>query len=91
MESQRSILIIALAFVSFLLWQQWHEDYGPKPIEPIAQDTTQVAAGVPSASTSVPSTGSEDVPLALQVQQMDRDHDLIPPSLLNCDDVCATK
>ncbi len=65
MESQRSILIIALAFVSFLLWQQWHEDYGPKPIEPIAQDTTQVAAGVPSASTSVPSTGSDDVPLAL--------------------------
>ena len=32
MDSQRSILIIALAFVSFLLWQQWHKDYGPEPV-----------------------------------------------------------
>ncbi|MEE2024439.1 membrane protein insertase YidC [Alkalimonas mucilaginosa] len=32
MDSQRSILIIALAFVSFLLWKQWHQDYGPEPV-----------------------------------------------------------
>ena len=32
MDSQRSILIIALAFVSFLLWKQWHQDYGQEPV-----------------------------------------------------------
>jgi YidC/Oxa1 family membrane protein insertase len=32
MESLRSFLVIALALVSFLLWQQWQVDYGPKPV-----------------------------------------------------------
>ncbi len=31
MESQRSLLIIGLALVSFLLWQQWNIDQAPKP------------------------------------------------------------
>ena len=38
MESLRSFLVIALALVSFLLWQQWQVDYGPKPV--IATQTT---------------------------------------------------
>lgn len=39
MESQRSILVIGLVFVSFLLWQQWHNDYGPKP-QVVATEST---------------------------------------------------
>ncbi|WP_423187967.1 membrane protein insertase YidC [Alishewanella sp. d11] len=31
MDSQRSFLIIALAIVSFFLWQEWQKDYGPQP------------------------------------------------------------
>ncbi|MCO7226618.1 membrane protein insertase YidC [Pleionea sp. CnH1-48] len=31
MESSRGILVLALAFISFLLFQKWQEDYGPKP------------------------------------------------------------
>ncbi|WP_333608718.1 membrane protein insertase YidC [Arsukibacterium sp.] len=31
MDSQRSFLVIALALVSFLLWQAWQKDYGPQP------------------------------------------------------------
>lgn len=37
MESQRSLLVIGLALVSFLLWQQWNIDTAPKPVTPVAQ------------------------------------------------------
>lgn len=40
MDSQRSFLIIALAIVSFFLWQEWQKDYGPQP----AVAPTQVSA-----------------------------------------------
>jgi YidC/Oxa1 family membrane protein insertase len=54
MESQRSFLLIGLAMVGFLLWQQWQLDYGPKPIAPIttAQQT----------NTDLDMPSSEDVP-----------------------------
>ena len=59
MESQRSFLIIGLALVSFLLWQQWQKDYGPQPIVPAAQEQTQQSSqGVPSFED----VSSEDVP-----------------------------
>lgn len=48
MESQRSFLLIGLAMVSFLLWQQWQLDYGPKPVAPTSitqPDFPQSAAG----------------------------------------------
>ena len=41
MESQRSFLLIGLAMVSFLLWQQWQLDYGPKPVEQTQQASVQ--------------------------------------------------
>ncbi|CAM5185483.1 membrane protein insertase YidC [Alishewanella longhuensis] len=40
MDSQRSFLIIALAIVSFFLWQEWQKDYGPQP----AVAPTQISA-----------------------------------------------
>ena len=66
MESQRSILIIAIAFISFLLWQKWHEAYGPQPVQPVTQQAADsVPAGVPSASSVPASNGTdEDVPVA---------------------------
>jgi len=33
MASQRNILIIALLFVSFLIWQAWQKDHEPKPVK----------------------------------------------------------
>ncbi|AWL13459.1 Membrane protein insertase YidC [Saliniradius amylolyticus] len=53
MESQRSFLLIGLALVSFLLWQQWQQDYGPKPVQ--SNDTS---AAAPSAQNA----GNNDVP-----------------------------
>ncbi|ALT00151.1 membrane protein insertase YidC [Lacimicrobium alkaliphilum] len=63
MESQRSFLLIGLALVSFLLWQQWQLDYAPQPVEPAGQGTQQSpsstgsaqSADVPSADPSGPS------------------------------------
>lgn len=39
MESQRSILVIGLALVSFLLWQQWNIDTAPKPVTPVTESS----------------------------------------------------
>ena len=56
MESQRSFLLIGLAMVGFLLWQQWQLDYGPQPVAPI---TT-----LEQTSTDQDMPSSEDVPAA---------------------------
>ena len=57
MESQRSFLVIGLMLVTFLLWQQWQQDYGPKPIAEVAPVTE---SGVPSATNNT--VASADVP-----------------------------
>ncbi|MBC3766642.1 membrane protein insertase YidC [Neptunicella marina] len=60
MESQRSFMIIALLFVSYLLWQQWQMDYGPKPVVAPVENTqtqqTEVHDDVPQ-SQDVPASG----------------------------------
>ncbi len=61
MESQRSFILIGLALVGFLLWQQWQADYGPKPVVAKQPSSQQTEAGVTSQ-------GSEDVPLAVGPQ-----------------------
>lgn len=55
MESQRSFLIIALAFVSFLLWQQWQIDNAPAPM-PVAQTspTNEMSEYIPASSDDIP-------------------------------------
>uniref|UniRef100_A0A486XTM3 Membrane protein insertase YidC n=1 Tax=Rheinheimera sp. BAL341 TaxID=1708203 RepID=A0A486XTM3_9GAMM len=39
MESQRSLLVIGLALVSFLLWQQWNIYTAPKPVTPVVEQS----------------------------------------------------
>ena len=61
MESQRSFLLIGLAVVSFLLWQQWQIKTAPKPVgtpsvqqvqadTPIATDNTEQMSDVPQVA-----------------------------------------
>jgi YidC/Oxa1 family membrane protein insertase len=45
MESQRSLLVIGLALVSFLLWQQWNIDTAPKPVTPVTQQDSNATGG----------------------------------------------
>lgn len=60
MESQRSFLIIGLALISFLLWQQWHKDYGPQPAAPAVTEQAQQSQGVPSFDDG--QSGDTDIP-----------------------------
>jgi len=48
MSTTRSFLLAALAFVAFLLWQAWEQDYGPKPA---TAPSVATSASAPSAST----------------------------------------
>jgi len=65
MESQRSILIIGLLLVSFLLWTEYQEAYGPKAVQPIAQEQSQGPQnlGIPSSdigsASAVPSSTND--------------------------------
>ncbi len=34
MEQQRILLYVALAFIVYLIWQAWQQDYGPRPAVP---------------------------------------------------------
>jgi len=43
MDNQRNILLIALVVVGFLIWQQWQQDYGPKPA-PVSAETPRPTA-----------------------------------------------
>ena len=58
-EQIRMILIIALCVVSFLLWDAWQRDYGPRPPPPAS--TEQPAPDAPSRQ---PAPQSGDVPQA---------------------------
>ncbi|NQD94877.1 membrane protein insertase YidC, partial [Pseudomonas sp. CrR25] len=61
MDIQRSILIVALAIVSYMMVLQWNQDYGQAALP------TQTAASstVPGLSETVPATSSSgDVPTA---------------------------
>ena len=64
-EQIRMVLIIALCVVSFLLWDAWQRDYGPKPPPPPAS----VERPVPDAAPSDSAPPSVDVPQAPQAVQ----------------------
>jgi YidC/Oxa1 family membrane protein insertase len=54
----RTLLVVALFFVAYLLWQAWQHDYPtapPTPLPPASAQASAVATGVPEAS-AIPST-----------------------------------
>ena len=59
MESQRNLLLLALLFVSFLLYQAWVTDQNPQPVA--SAQTTEQTTSVPSSSNF-----SSDVPASTQ-------------------------
>ncbi|CNB42490.1 membrane protein insertase YidC [Yersinia similis] len=56
MDSQRNLLLIALLFVSFMIWQAWQVDNNPQPTAQTTQQTTNTATG-DKASQAVPGSG----------------------------------
>lgn len=43
MDSQRNLLIIALLFVSFMIFRAWEQDKNPQPQQQVTQTTTTAA------------------------------------------------
>ncbi|MBT0586710.1 membrane protein insertase YidC [Alteromonas oceanisediminis] len=70
MESQRSFLIIGLALVSFLLWQQWQKDYGPQPVQ--YAESSNANSSVDAQPNSVPSaTNASAVPTDVALESVE--------------------
>jgi YidC/Oxa1 family membrane protein insertase len=67
MDSQRSLLVIALAFVSLLLWQAWQTDHAPKPVTPVTEQSTTSSTG--SADLQLSSSGTSAQPAAAVAMQ----------------------
>ncbi|WP_340619962.1 membrane protein insertase YidC [Xenorhabdus siamensis] len=44
MDSQRNLLLIALLFVSFLVWQAWEKDKNPQPTVQISHQTSTLSS-----------------------------------------------
>jgi len=62
MDSQRNILLIALALVSFLLFQQWQVAKNPAPVAvEQTQTSNTVHASPKSSELASPATGQENV------------------------------
>ncbi|MDH5778785.1 MAG: membrane protein insertase YidC, partial [Gammaproteobacteria bacterium] len=66
MEQNRTLLLIALAVVSFLMWDAWQRDYGPQP--QVTQTPTtgskQLGGNDLPTATDVPSNASATTPTA---------------------------
>ena len=48
----RTLLVVALLFVAWLLWNQWQQDYGVQPQQTSAQATAPQAANTTSAAAT---------------------------------------
>ena len=61
MESQRTFLFIGLMLVSFLLFQEWNNDYNTPKVDPSAKTQTQQASS-PESDDFVPSSSDSSLP-----------------------------
>ena len=65
-EQIRMILIVALCVVSFLLWDAWQRDYGPRPPPPAS--TGQPARDAGSGGSTSPGVDVPQAPRAVQTE-----------------------
>lgn len=68
MDSRRSLLVIALLFLSFLVWQQWQLDfYVPKPVVAEQAKSTDVPAGAVTSTSDIAAiTGTQGRVITLE-------------------------
>ena len=68
MDNQRPILYLALVFLGFLIWQAWHEDYGPKPPKTVSIEAPGTEPGDIVSAEDIPTgptgTDAPDTPAA---------------------------
>src|SRR5665213_525504 len=61
MTSPRNILLIALLFISYLLWMQWQDDYNRAPVQTAASPTAPTSIAAPPGSppnTDIPASSA---------------------------------
>ncbi|HEX7129335.1 MAG TPA: membrane protein insertase YidC [Rhodanobacteraceae bacterium] len=58
----RTLLVVALLFVAWLIWTQWQQDYAPSPTQ--AQATTQQAPAANTGTSAPAKTAPGEVPVA---------------------------
>ena len=63
MESQRTFLLIGLMLVSFLLFQEWNNDYNAPKADPSATTQT-LGATTPESDDFIPASSDGEVPTA---------------------------
>ena len=61
-EQLRMFLIVGLCLVSFLLWQAWVQDYGPKPVPAPDQATAPSTPGTAPAQDAASTAATDDIP-----------------------------
>ncbi len=62
MGNPRLVLILALGFISMLLWQAWQEDYGPKPVQAPTQQVASTSSSTQSSSSAIDKQTGEELP-----------------------------
>ena len=69
MDNIRFVLVMAMLMISYMLWESWQIDYGPKP-QAIISDKPLVAGSNPIATTANPiqTDGSQQNPAATAIQ-----------------------
>jgi YidC/Oxa1 family membrane protein insertase len=68
MNQLRPMLVIALFFVAYLLWQAWDQDYAPQPVStPTAAAVSGDNANAPGATPSIANTSAESTTTAAQL------------------------
>jgi len=72
MGNLRPVLIVGLAFLGYMIWVQWQQDYGPAP--QVAAPQTQIQSDTPA----VPSTPAERSASAVDLEAPDFDTDFSP-------------
>jgi YidC/Oxa1 family membrane protein insertase len=69
MDNIRFILVIGLAMISYMLWEEWQKDYGPKPVVTASEQSginnfkEDLPTAVESSPTLVSEQNVEAVPL----------------------------
>ena len=93
-EQIRMLLIIGLAVVSFLLWDAWQRDYGPKPPAPTQHSSSDAVSGdAPPPSPDVPQVPRSAQPAGTPAPQptADVDDTSRPRKILVSTDVLAVE
>lgn len=69
MEQRRTLLIIALMFLGFLLWNAWEKEFAPPPVATTAASSTQGATTSSSSDTTPVASSSTPAATGLAKQQ----------------------